>query len=78
LRSGDLALRVAGRRAGIRVTPSTPYQRPASRHARRYALFTLVGIAGEDDLDAPDLAAPIAQASATEKTTAFSQRPDFR
>jgi hypothetical protein len=24
--------------------------------ARRYALFTLVGIAGEDDLDAPDLA----------------------
>ena len=23
---------------------------------RRYALFTLVGIAGEDDLDAPDLA----------------------
>src|SRR5207302_7461271 len=23
--------------------------------ARRYALFTLVGIAGEDDLDAPDL-----------------------
>src|SRR5947208_2938565 len=26
--------------------------------ARRYALFTLVGIAGEDDLDAPDLGAP--------------------
>src|SRR6202051_813801 len=25
--------------------------------ARRYALFTLVGIAGEDDLDAPDLGA---------------------
>ena len=25
---------------------------------RRYALFTLVGIAGEDDLDAPDLIAP--------------------
>jgi hypothetical protein len=24
-------------------------------YARRYALFTLVGIAGEDDLDAPDL-----------------------
>jgi hypothetical protein len=23
--------------------------------ARRYALFTLVGMAGEDDLDAPDL-----------------------
>src|SRR5260370_3037659 len=26
-------------------------------YARRYALFTLVGIAGEDDLDAPDLGA---------------------
>jgi hypothetical protein len=24
-------------------------------YARHYALFTLVGIAGEDDLDAPDL-----------------------
>ncbi len=30
----------------------------ALTYARRYALFTLVGIAGEDDLDAPDLAAP--------------------
>jgi hypothetical protein len=28
----------------------------ALTYARRYALFTLVGIAGEDDLDAPDLA----------------------
>src|SRR3979411_2106034 len=27
-------------------------------YARRYALFTLVGIAGEDDLDAPDICAP--------------------
>jgi hypothetical protein len=27
----------------------------ALTYARRYALFTLVGIAGEDDLDAPDL-----------------------
>ena len=33
----------------------------ALTYARRYALFTLVGIAGEDDLDAPDLAAPAAQ-----------------
>ena len=31
----------------------------ALTYARRYALFTLVGIAGEDDLDAPDLGAPI-------------------
>ena len=29
----------------------------ALTYARRYALFTLVGIAGEDDLDAPDLSA---------------------
>src|SRR6202165_2305444 len=27
----------------------------ALTYARRYALFTLVGIAGEDDVDAPDL-----------------------
>ena len=30
----------------------------ALTYARRYALFTLVGIAGEDDLDAPDLISP--------------------
>src|SRR5204862_1751637 len=30
----------------------------ALTYARRYALFTLVGIAGEDDLDAPDLVLP--------------------
>jgi hypothetical protein len=30
----------------------------ALTYARRYALFTLVGIAGEDDLDAPDLDDP--------------------
>jgi hypothetical protein len=29
----------------------------ALTYARRYALFTLVGIAGDDDLDAPDLCA---------------------
>src|SRR5215471_14073329 len=29
----------------------------ALTYARRYALFTLVGIAGEDDLDAPDMTA---------------------
>ena len=31
----------------------------ALTYARRYALFTLVGIAGEDDLDAPDLNAKV-------------------
>jgi hypothetical protein len=30
----------------------------ALTYARRYALFTLVGIAGEDDLDAPDVCTP--------------------
>jgi hypothetical protein len=30
----------------------------ALTYARRYALFSLVGIAGEDDLDAPDLLSP--------------------
>jgi ERF superfamily len=34
----------------------------ALSYARRYALFTLVGIAGEDDLDAPDLALPTVDA----------------
>ena len=35
----------------------------ALTYARRYALFTLVGIAGEDDLDAPDLQSPTAGAA---------------
>jgi len=38
----------------------------ALTYARRYALFTLVGIAGEDDLDAPDLSAPQATSSELE------------
>ena len=34
----------------------TPHRMGAAlTYARRYGLFTLVGIAGEDDLDAPDL-----------------------
>ena len=39
----------------------------ALTYARRYALFTLVGIAGEDDLDAPDLKAPMPPASPAAK-----------
>jgi ERF superfamily len=35
----------------------------ALTYARRYALFTLVGIAGEEDLDAPDLAGHPAEGS---------------
>jgi hypothetical protein len=44
----------------------------ALTYARRYALFTLVGIAGEDDLDAPDL-------DASPRTTVVeSPRSDHR
>ena len=39
----------------------------ALTYARRYALFTLVGIAGEDDLDAPDLMTPTSRAAGPEK-----------
>jgi hypothetical protein len=42
---------------------ATPHRVGAAlTYARRYALFTLVGIAGEDDLDAPDLQSPTDQA----------------
>jgi hypothetical protein len=47
---------------------ATPHRMGAAlTYARRYALFTLVGIAGEDDLDAPDLAAPAVPDSGPEK-----------
>src|SRR6516164_1683360 len=39
----------------IAETASPQRMGAALTYARRYALFTLVGIAGEDDLDAPDL-----------------------
>ena len=39
----------------ITETASPQRMGAALTYARRYALFTLVGIAGEDDLDAPDL-----------------------
>jgi hypothetical protein len=44
---------------------ATPHRMGAAlTYARRYALFTLVGIAGEDDLDAPDLLSPVTQQEA--------------
>src|SRR5215472_3919621 len=47
---------------------ATPHRMGAAlTYARRYALFTLVGIAGEDDLDAPDLNAPTASAAEADK-----------
>ena len=52
---------------GISET-ATPHRMGAAlTYARRYALFTLVGIAGEDDLDAPDLSTPTSQVSGPEK-----------
>ena len=45
---------------------STPHRMgTALTYARRYALFTLVGIAGEDDLDVPDLLSPAAPETKT-------------
>jgi len=47
---------------------ATPHRMGAAlTYARRYALFTLVGIAGEDDVDAPDLVTPTQQTSGPEK-----------
>ena len=46
---------------------ATPQRMGAAlTYARRYALFTLVGIAGEDDLDAPDLTRPTNRTSGPE------------
>jgi hypothetical protein len=47
---------------------ATPHRMGAAlTYARRYALFTLVGIAGEDDLDAPDLISPSQPISGRER-----------
>jgi hypothetical protein len=46
----------------------------ALTYARRYALFTLVGIAGEDDLDAPDLLAPTSATSRAKEPKHDSRR----
>ena len=44
-----------GRFVAIAETANPQRMGAALTYARRYALFTLVGIAGEDDLNAPDL-----------------------
>ncbi len=52
----------------------------ALTYARRYALFALVGIAGEDDLDAPDLLddpSPIVQAPVDVGHTTSNHRKPF-
>ena len=48
----------------------------ALTYARRYALFTLVGMAGEDDLDAPDLTAPTTSSLRTGKSPVRRSRPN--
>ena len=51
----------------------------ALTYARRYALFTLVGIAGEDDLDAPDLAEGAkADAASSKDSATANDRVDAR
>jgi hypothetical protein len=48
---------------------ATPHRMGAAlTYARRYALFALVGIAGEDDLDAPDLITEPSPTVATDKS----------
>ncbi len=47
----------------------------ALTYARRYALFTLVGIAGEEDLDAPDLGRPPGTAKRRSPTESVRRRP---
>jgi hypothetical protein len=50
----------------------------ALTYARRYALFTLVGIAGEDDLDAPDLPIHAIQSGANGLSHPEKIRSDFK
>jgi hypothetical protein len=50
---------------------ATPHRMGAAlSYARRYALFTLVGIAGEDDLDAPGLVTPVPSQGKTDTAKA--------
>jgi ERF superfamily len=52
----------------------------ALTYARRYALFTLAGVAGEDDLDAPDLNAPVpaAEVRNTKQPSNGQSKPNGR
>jgi hypothetical protein len=57
-------------RLGLAGLPDRRHGKPqrmgtALTYARRYSLFPLVGIAGEDDLDAPDLCHPGSSSTAT-------------
>ena len=58
---------------------ATPHRMGAAlTYARRYGLFTLVGIAGEDDLDAPDLTGPTPHSEKSRiKSNDGGRRKDF-
>jgi ERF superfamily len=57
---------------------ATPHRMGAAlTYARRYALFTLVGIAGEDDIDAPDLIAPTTPESKAESSAGNNKKSHF-
>ena len=59
------------------IETDTPHRMGAAlTYARRYALFTLVGIAGEDDLDAPDIAAPVSQRPEPAKPRTSGRKPN--
>jgi hypothetical protein len=64
----------------ISETVSPQRMGTALSYARRYALFALVGIAGEDDLDAPDLigepSPAITTSAAMSQTAAKRRRPN--
>jgi hypothetical protein len=60
----------------IAETASPQRMGAALTYARRYALFTLVGIAGEDDIDAPDLCASPHAPSSTGPEGALQPRDD--
>ncbi len=47
----------------------------ALTYARRYGLFTLVGIAGDDDLDAPDLLLQVGPAAQPEPAAPIASPP---
>jgi ERF superfamily len=61
----------------IGETASPQRMGAALTYARRYALFTLVGIAGEDDLDAPDLGANLESGSPIEPNGQPAPKDDF-
>src|SRR5438105_7647606 len=60
----------------IAETANSQRMGAALTYARRYALFTLVGIAVEDDLDAPDLFAGARSSSSSPVDRPFNPKED--